>query len=405
MSNVIYTNFIDGSLSAGISPADGTATAAVFATLPAISGTDYAWLVIDPDAGAGAPEVVKITAHTASSTSVTISRGQQGSSARAHLAAVRVTNPVTKADLDSFVTGAEYLVDGSIATAKLADSAITTAKISDDDVTRAKIGAGAVGPTELGSDVFTYSAGDIKQSIRTVTETGWLPMTGGSYSNASSTYPDLWAVAPGSWKSGSTLTLPNMTDRIMQGPASGVAAGIGLTNGANTITLSTAHMPSHSHSVANHNHTMNHDHGAVNTDSDAHLHTMDHSHPAANTNATSHTHSTAETTINSGLNVVYQGGSGPLGLADGNVWGGVYGNPLNVGSLTGSATGGQHDHQFITPAHTGTSGSDTHDHSVDLPSFTGNTGTKTGLATGNTGSGSSFGIEQASLRVNYFIKT
>jgi len=404
MSTVVYTNFIDGSLSAGISPADGTATAAVFATLPAITGTDYAWLVIDPDAGAGAPEVVKVTAHTASSTTVTISRGQQGSSARAHLTAVRVTNPVTKADLDSFVTGAEYLVDGSIATAKLADSAITTAKVNDDAVTRAKIGVGAVGPTELGSDVFTYSAGDIKQSIRDTLETGWLWMDGSVYAGANTLYPGLWAVAPSAWKSGTTLTLPNMTDRIMQGPASGVTAGIGLTNGANTISLSTAHMPSHNHSISNHSHSMNHDHPNTTSSSDSHNHSINHDHGSANTGASTHTHSTSETQINSGLNVVYQGGSGPLGLADGNVWGGVYGDPLNVGALNGSSNGGSHSHSFDMPNFSGTSGSDSHTHTTNIPNYSGSTGSTTPTS-GNTGSGSSFGIQQASLRINYFIKT
>lgn len=389
MSTVIYTNFIDGSLSAGISGADGTATAAVFATMPAITGTDYAWLVIDPDAGAGAPEVVKVTEHSAASTTVTISRAQQGSSARAHLTSVRVTNPVTKGDLDSFVTGAESLVDGSIA----------TAKIADDAVTQAKIGAGAVGPTELGSDVFTYSAGDIKQSIRTAAETGWLPMAGGSYSGADSAYPGLWAVAPASWKSGTTLTLPDMADKITQGPASGVAAGIGLTNGSNTVTLSTAHIPSHSHTVADHDHTMNHDHVAAVTDSDAHNHTMDHAHPAGDTNTSgSHGHTGIESGYSAtdfGQDGTFASGTGHTGLSLGSSF-----SSINIGS-----TGSQHDHQFVTPAHTGATQTKTHNHSVDLPNYTGSVSTKTGLSTNTTGSGSSFGIEQSSVRVNFFIKT
>ena len=359
MSNVIYTNFIDGSLSAGINGADGTATAAVFATLPVISGTDYAWLVIDPDATAGAPEVVKITAHTAASTSATISRGQQGSSARSHLAAVRVTNPVTKADLDSFVTGAADLVDDSIATAKLADDAITTAKIN----------SGAVGLTELGSDVFTYSAGDIKQSIRDTLEPGWLWMDGGVYAGANTLYPGLWAVAPSSWKSGTTLTLPNMTDRILQGPASGFTAGIGLTNGANTITLSTAHMPSHSHTVDNHNHTMNHNHPSVST---------------SNTGAHQHTGLYVGQT-NGYATEVFRGNPSSYGSND------------QPGTTESSSFAGQGRHR------TGSAGD--HQHTLNVPNFTGNTGTKTGLGTGSTGSGSAFGIQQASLRVNYFIKT
>lgn len=368
MSTVVYTNFIDGSLSAGINGADGSATAAVFATLPVITGTDYAWLVIDPDAGAGAPEVVKITAHTASSTSVTISRGQQGSAARAHLTSVRVTNPVTKADLDSFVTEAADLVDGSVVTAKLDDQAVTTVKINDDAVTRPTVGPGAIGPTELGSDVFTYSAGDIKQSIRETLETGWLWLDGAAHSGASTLYPDLWAIAPSSWKSGTTLTLPNMTDRITQGPASGFTAGIGLTNGSNTVTLSTAHMPSHNHSISSHDHTMNHNHPVNNTSSSG-----NHQHVGLYVGQT-----------NGYATEVFRGNPSSYGSND------------QPGTTADSGFAGQGRHR------TGLAGD--HQHTFDVANYSGSTQSATPTI-GNTGSGSAFGIQQASLRVNYFIKT
>tara|TARA_R110001606_G_scaffold101624_10_gene223102 strand:- start:4291 stop:5241 length:951 start_codon:yes stop_codon:yes gene_type:complete len=316
----------------------------VFGVLPVVSGTDYLWIVIDPDASAGAPEIVKVTAHASASTTVTVSRGQQASVARAHLANVRVTNPVTKADLDSFVTGAADLVDDSIATAKLADDAITTAKIN----------SGAVGLTELGSDVFTYSAGDIKQSIRDTLETGWLWLDGGVYAGANTLYPGLWAVAPSSWKSGTTLSLPNMTDRILQGPASGSSAGIGSTNGSNTVTLSTAHMPSHAH-------------------------TMDHDHPSVSTSDTgAHRHLGLYVGADNGYATeVFRGGAAAFGTSSVN------------GSTTDSGHAGQGRHR------TGSAGD--HQHTLDVPNFTG--------STGSIGSGSAFGIEQAALRVNYFIKT
>tara|TARA_R110002074_G_scaffold204360_1_gene372689 strand:+ start:1360 stop:2325 length:966 start_codon:yes stop_codon:yes gene_type:complete len=321
----------------------------VFGVLPVVSGTDYLWIVIDPDASAGTPEIVKVTAHASASTTVTVSRGQQASVARAHLANVRVTSPVTKADLDSFLTGAGDLVDGSVATAKLADSAITTSKIADDAVTQAKVADDAVGMAQLASDVFTYSSGDIKQSIRDVAEAGWLLLNGAAIASASSLYPSLWAVAPASWKSGTTLTLPNMTDRILQGPASGSSAGIGSTNGSNTVTLSTAHMPSHAH-------------------------TMHHNHPSATTNTDTHNH----TMLGNGI---------PADYVD----------IPNYAMMRNLAAGSDHYGALGQNRITPTMATDSHSHSLDVPNFTG--------STGSSGSGSAFGIEQAALRVNYFIKT
>ena len=364
MSAVLYTNHIDGVLTSGVSSSAGSVVSAVFGVLPVVSGTDYLWIVIDPDASAGTPEIVKVTAHASASTTVTVSRGQQASVARAHLANVRVTSPVTKADLDSFLTGAGDLVDGSVATAKLADSAITTSKIADDAVTQAKVADDAVGMAQLASDVFTYSSGDIKQSIRDVAEAGWLLLNGAAIASASSLYPGLWAVAPSSWKSGTTLTLPNMTDRILQGPASGSSAGIGSTNGSNTVTLSTAHMPSHAHTVADHNHTMHHDHPSATTNTDTHNHTM----------------------LGNGI---------PADYVD----------IPNYAMMRNLAAGSDHYGALGQNRITPTMATDSHSHSVDLPNFTGSSGTKTGLTTGNTGSGTAHSIEQSSLRVNFFIKT
>ena len=65
-----------------------TINSAGLASLPAISSPDIAVLVLDPTGSAGAPEVVYVTAHTGSATSATISRGQEGSSARQHASGV-----------------------------------------------------------------------------------------------------------------------------------------------------------------------------------------------------------------------------------------------------------------------------------------------------------------------------
>jgi hypothetical protein len=78
-------NFLSGTLLAGISNVATTITSTQFAALPAVAAPDYLPLVLDPLGAAGNPEIVKVTAHTASSTTVTVERGQEGTVARSHL--------------------------------------------------------------------------------------------------------------------------------------------------------------------------------------------------------------------------------------------------------------------------------------------------------------------------------
>lgn len=60
-----------------------------FADLPTVAGTDDLLITLDPAALYGDPEIVRVTAHTAAATSVTVVRGQLGTSARAHTANVQ----------------------------------------------------------------------------------------------------------------------------------------------------------------------------------------------------------------------------------------------------------------------------------------------------------------------------
>lgn len=88
----------------------------------------------------------------------------------------------------------------------------------------------------------------------------------------------------------------------------GTASGnIGETGGADSVTIATDNLPSHSHTIAHthdapqhthsvpaHSHNMAHTHGvAAHTHSvPAHSHTMAHTHPMAHTHTMAHTHST-----------------------------------------------------------------------------------------------------------------
>lgn len=63
-----------------------TPTSAGLAAMNAVTSTSFMWVVIDPDGIGGAPEHVKVTAHSAGATTATILRGQGGTTAREHAA-------------------------------------------------------------------------------------------------------------------------------------------------------------------------------------------------------------------------------------------------------------------------------------------------------------------------------
>lgn len=95
--------------------------------------------------------------------------------------------------------------------------------------------------------------GSIVMGIWATSQPGFLLLDGSAIASASTLFPELWAVAPASWKSGTTLNLPNMSDRF----ARGVTGTPGATGGANTHTLAAVNLPPHSHTIA-HDHDSGH---------------------------------------------------------------------------------------------------------------------------------------------------
>ncbi len=79
------TPFVSGVITNNPLAAGGTTLNSVaLANLPVISAPNIAALILDPAAAGGAPEVVHVTAHTASAQTATILRAQEGTAARAH---------------------------------------------------------------------------------------------------------------------------------------------------------------------------------------------------------------------------------------------------------------------------------------------------------------------------------
>jgi microcystin-dependent protein len=230
---------------------------------------------------------------------------------------------------------------------------------------------------------YAPQSGDIKASIAT-SLTGWLQLNGATVLNAQTLYPGLWAVAPAAWKSGTSLLLPNMSGRVLEGGGT-----LGATGGAMTHTLVEANLASHDHTMA-HTHTI--DMGASSGfvsggQSVSHTHTFsDTSSSTSAAGAHSHNITVRENPVS--------GSAGEIGLS----------NAGGTLSVKVTDTEAAHTH---TVAVSGTTGgaSVSHTHTIDHnhPAFT--SGGSSAANTGLGGSGTAVNHEPAHLRVNYFIKT
>lgn len=98
----VFGTITDNPLTAGAT----TMNSAGLANLAAVSSAE-AFIILDPNRVAGAPEIVVVTAHTASATSATIQRGQFGTTARQHnLNTAWVHGPIA-ANATTYVTAAD----------------------------------------------------------------------------------------------------------------------------------------------------------------------------------------------------------------------------------------------------------------------------------------------------------
>jgi len=188
--------------------------------------------------------------------------------------------------------------------------------------------------------------------------TGWLLCDGSAVSRT--TYADLFAVIGTTYGTGdgtTTFNLPNTTGRNIIGKASsGTFASLNATSGAETHTLTTAQMPSHTHDVD----------------------------PAS--------YSSTATTSNAGAHLHYSG-RGEVSESAGDTAKMAFGNS---NTTTGTSyTHYNHGDSIVLPA---TSTASDHAHSVtvtvDLPSITST----------SVGSGTAHNILDPYIVLNYIIK-
>lgn len=117
----LWTNSIRGKLSSGITDTDTTLDSPIFAELPAVSSPDTLRLTLDPSRQQelGKPEIVEVTSHSASSTSVTVTRAVEtsnnGGSAQAWPSGTTVVHALTSEGVSSFVpTGIIVMWSGTV---------------------------------------------------------------------------------------------------------------------------------------------------------------------------------------------------------------------------------------------------------------------------------------------------
>jgi len=91
-------NFQSGTSSGTVLVGATTLTSPNLVGFPAIGASEYATLVLDPAGAGNGPEVVYVTAHTASADNATIVRGREGTSAVQHSNAVVWIHSSTAAD-------------------------------------------------------------------------------------------------------------------------------------------------------------------------------------------------------------------------------------------------------------------------------------------------------------------
>lgn len=219
------------------------------------------------------------------------------------------------------------------------------------------------------SATVTTPAGIISQYAGATAPSGYLLCDGSAVSRT--TYASLFTAIGTTYGTGNgttTFNLPDLRQRVPVGKySSGTFSTLGVTGGAENMTLSTANIPTHTHTV---------DPASFSSSSSGtHTHTVDPPNTATTTDGY-HTHSLTGTAV-SRYGDTYSGNGG-----DG------YAN-----SVTGTEGAGSHNHTLDISAFTSGAGGD-HTHTIDVPSTT----------SSSVGSGTSFSVLQPYIVLNYIIK-
>jgi hypothetical protein len=197
-------------------------------------GIGTAAQVLRVNSSATAPEWGQVATAGIADDAVTAAKIATGAVGADEIAA----NAVGASELADDAVDTAAIVNLAVTTGKLADGAVTTSKIADSNVTLAKLATAVQN--------LLIPAGTISATIKSTADTGWLLLDGASIAGADLLYPSLWPIAPASWKSGTTLNLPTMANKMLEGQST---TALGASGGSNTVTIASGNLPTHVHSI------------------------------------------------------------------------------------------------------------------------------------------------------------
>lgn len=271
----------------------------------------------------------------------------------------------------------ESIVDGNVVGDNLILVRRDLVEINAGSV-RGPIGTPGVSQAQLDDFIENTSpVGSITDYIGTVAPPKWLVMEGQTIVGGQSLYPSLWAILPASMKSGANIIMPDTRGRMTVGlnTADSLFDLIGDTGGSKDAVVGTHFhgQITHQHTGPNHQHSgTNHTHGPGSLVANAvanHQHTINHDHPSFYTDP--------ENAINI-FAYTWNGG----GAYNVNLTGGPYNPSLIDTALI------NHQHMIDVPNFTGWSGENgAHSHSIGGSTAADGTGMTGFSGTGLTGAG------------------
>lgn len=198
--------------------------------------------VVCIDRGLATEEKILITSRSGNTLTVS-ARGYDGTVAQSHAAGATIEHVLDAHSIDfANALAAAFATAGSMAYRGVGNSFVELPVGAENSVYG--VVGGVPAPITLATlQALIIPAGTTATTIASSAPTGWL-FHNQTILNANSTYPSLWAVAPASWKSGTTLTIPDLTDAALMQAGTTV---LGASGGANSRTIATANLPSHTH--------------------------------------------------------------------------------------------------------------------------------------------------------------
>lgn len=286
------------------------------------------------------------------------------------------TNDVTIEVIAGVVSAspvAPALPDSAISLALIGPITNGTAAITDSLITDARQVAGR-----------RCTPATLEWRADSVVPSGWLA-SGPDYDPAD--YPELFAHIGTTYggNGSSTFGTPDGAGRALVGPGGSIGDAAGDNGGSTTHTLTTAQIPSHSHSIATHSHsTPSHTHSMA-----SHTHSITHNHASADTGDQSHTHDHYPATPSGEFFLSRLASSATSQF---HVQEFTSGSGMHVGwnQQTGESNASHH-HALNLPSYSGTSGSGG---ASSTGSSSGTSGTSGATSTGNAGSGNAHSILQ-----------